>query len=137
MPTYEYKCQSCGHELETFQHFNDDPLKTCPNCNKDELARVISGGLASFVNSPRTLGSLAERNASRMSSELKERMREQQETRRDEVLYEQLPAGMERVEKPKGVKPPWYKTGQKVTNSQINRMTKAQKKKYVETGVTL
>lgn len=32
MPTYEYRCKSCGHELEVQQAFTDDPLDTCPEC---------------------------------------------------------------------------------------------------------
>lgn len=32
MPTYEYRCKSCGHELEVQQAFSDDPLDTCPEC---------------------------------------------------------------------------------------------------------
>ena len=32
MPTYEYRCKSCGHELEAVQFFTDDPLTECPAC---------------------------------------------------------------------------------------------------------
>lgn len=32
MPTYEYRCKSCGHEMEVQQAFTDDPLDTCPEC---------------------------------------------------------------------------------------------------------
>lgn len=32
MPTYEYRCKSCGHEMEVQQAFSDDPLDTCPEC---------------------------------------------------------------------------------------------------------
>jgi putative FmdB family regulatory protein len=32
MPTYEYACTSCGHHLEVFQSFSEDPLTACPNC---------------------------------------------------------------------------------------------------------
>jgi putative FmdB family regulatory protein len=32
MPTYEYRCKDCGHELETQQKFTDDPLTECPSC---------------------------------------------------------------------------------------------------------
>ena len=32
MPTYEYRCKSCGHELEAVQSFSDDPLTECPVC---------------------------------------------------------------------------------------------------------
>ena len=35
MPTYEYACRSCGHHLEVFQSFSEEPLTTCPNCEGD------------------------------------------------------------------------------------------------------
>jgi putative FmdB family regulatory protein len=42
MPIYEYRCDNCGHELEAMQKLSEDPLKTCPNCNKDSLTKRIS-----------------------------------------------------------------------------------------------
>lgn len=44
MPTYEYKCKMCGHELEEFQSIMEEPLKHCPNCNTDNLVRTIGTG---------------------------------------------------------------------------------------------
>jgi putative FmdB family regulatory protein len=32
MPTYEYRCKDCLHELEAQQAFSDDPLTECPSC---------------------------------------------------------------------------------------------------------
>lgn len=32
MPTYEYACTDCGHDLEAVQSFSDDPLTVCPEC---------------------------------------------------------------------------------------------------------
>jgi putative FmdB family regulatory protein len=32
MPTYEYRCKSCGEHLEVVQSFKDDPLTECPAC---------------------------------------------------------------------------------------------------------
>jgi putative FmdB family regulatory protein len=32
VPTYEYRCKSCGEELEAVQSFTDDPLTECPAC---------------------------------------------------------------------------------------------------------
>ncbi|MGA8247657.1 MAG: FmdB family zinc ribbon protein [Nocardioides sp.] len=32
MPTYQYRCTDCGHELEEFQSFTDDALTVCPAC---------------------------------------------------------------------------------------------------------
>lgn len=30
MPTYEYICEKCGHEFETFRSIAAPPLQTCP-----------------------------------------------------------------------------------------------------------
>ena len=42
MPIYEYKCVSCGHELEKLQKISDEPLKICPACNTESLKKKIS-----------------------------------------------------------------------------------------------
>jgi len=42
MPIYEYRCQSCGYELEKLQRMNDEPLKDCPDCGRTELHRLVS-----------------------------------------------------------------------------------------------
>lgn len=42
MPIYEYVCKACGHELETLQFLNEDPLTDCPDCGESELKRKIS-----------------------------------------------------------------------------------------------
>lgn len=44
MPTYEYSCQNCGHEMEAFQRMSDDPLKDCPDCETPALKRKIGLG---------------------------------------------------------------------------------------------
>src|SRR5689334_22841191 len=41
MPTYEYRCRSCGEHLEVVQSFKDDPLTVCPSCD-GELRKVFS-----------------------------------------------------------------------------------------------
>ncbi len=43
MPTYDYKCEKCGHRFEAFQRMTDEPLKECPKC-KGEVQRLITGG---------------------------------------------------------------------------------------------
>jgi len=42
MPIYEYRCSSCGHELESLQKFSDPPLATCPSCHADALVKKVS-----------------------------------------------------------------------------------------------
>ncbi|MDF1545081.1 MAG: zinc ribbon domain-containing protein [bacterium] len=43
MPTYQYRCDSCGHEFEEFQSMVDKPLENCPKC-EGKVRRIISGG---------------------------------------------------------------------------------------------
>lgn len=43
MPTYEYECTHCGNKFEAFQKMTDQPLKSCPKCNK-KVRRLISSG---------------------------------------------------------------------------------------------
>lgn len=42
MPIYEYRCQSCGHELEKLQKISDSPLIDCPECGRPALTKLIS-----------------------------------------------------------------------------------------------
>jgi putative FmdB family regulatory protein len=42
MPIYEYRCQSCGHELEKLQKISDPPLVDCPECEQPKLQKLIS-----------------------------------------------------------------------------------------------
>ena len=42
MPIYEYRCASCGHELEALQKFSDAPLVECPACHQAELRKKVS-----------------------------------------------------------------------------------------------
>ena len=42
MPIYEYRCNACGHKLESLQRLSDAPLVTCPACGKDALAQQLS-----------------------------------------------------------------------------------------------
>jgi putative FmdB family regulatory protein len=44
MPTYEYLCTKCGHEMEAFQSMKDAPLKQCPACKRRTLKRKVGGG---------------------------------------------------------------------------------------------
>ena len=44
MPTYDYKCEACGHEFEHFQSITSAPVKKCPSCNKIKVRRLIGIG---------------------------------------------------------------------------------------------
>jgi len=42
MPIYTYRCENCGVQFERQQSFDDTPLKTCPECRKKVLKKVIT-----------------------------------------------------------------------------------------------
>jgi putative FmdB family regulatory protein len=42
MPVYTYRCESCGVQFERQQSFSDAPLKTCPECRKKSLKKVMT-----------------------------------------------------------------------------------------------
>lgn len=44
MPTYDYRCNACGHAFELFQSFSEGVKKKCPECGKLKLERLIGTG---------------------------------------------------------------------------------------------
>ena len=50
MPTNEYRCKDCRHELEAQQAFSDDPLTECPSCGGLLKKKFSSVGI-SFMGS--------------------------------------------------------------------------------------
>ena len=44
MPIYEYRCESCGHQLETMQKMSDPSLSECPECHCETLEKLMSAG---------------------------------------------------------------------------------------------
>jgi putative FmdB family regulatory protein len=45
MPTYGYRCESCGHEFEVQQKMSDAPLKTCPKCAGKLSKKMYAAGI--------------------------------------------------------------------------------------------
>ncbi len=46
MPTYDYRCNACGHAFELFQSMSAKHEKKCPKCGKNALERLIGTGAA-------------------------------------------------------------------------------------------
>jgi putative FmdB family regulatory protein len=42
MPIYEYACGACGHKFEEWQKMSDPPVRTCPQCKKKKVEKLIS-----------------------------------------------------------------------------------------------
>lgn len=40
MPIYTYRCENCGVQFDRRQHFDDDPLIICPECETETLRKV-------------------------------------------------------------------------------------------------
>lgn len=40
MPTYGYRCGTCGHQFEIVQRISEEPLKECPKC-QGKLTKVL------------------------------------------------------------------------------------------------
>ena len=45
MPTYQYTCTECGHDLEARQSFTDQPLADCPSCGVEGALRKQFGSV--------------------------------------------------------------------------------------------
>ncbi len=44
MPTYDYRCNACGHTFELFQSMSEKHKRKCPECSKLKLERLIGMG---------------------------------------------------------------------------------------------
>ena len=118
MPTYDYVCESCGHEInDLYQSFSEDTLVKCPSCGQDSLNRVIYGGIGTFVKDVKTVGQLADKNWKSMGN------------------YKRSEIEQSRKESSKSNDSPLSVFGD-ASRSQINKMTPEQKKKYIITGET-
>ena len=134
MITYEYICDNCGDNFEILQNIRDDALVKCDKCNKDSLRRVFFPVIG-FVTggSNMTLGSLADKNTTKLSDEAKHHILTKDRPKENEE--KSLPKGMKAVPKQPYKKPFWENPQTcPATQSEINKMTDAQKKKYIETG---
>ena len=45
MPTYVYKCESCGYHFEKLQKFSDKPVKKCPHCQGHVKRLIYPAGI--------------------------------------------------------------------------------------------
>lgn len=71
MPTYDYRCEHCGHEFSRIQSFADTALEVCPKCGKRptrlmSLPSIVFKGSGWYKTDSR--GSSSESSASSGSS---------------------------------------------------------------------
>lgn len=107
---YDYGCHNCGEILEDIkQSIHEEALTQCPSCGKNSLERVLYGGLGAFVKDVKTIGQLADKNWSKMG------------------FYEKS----EVCNKPSNSN---YNKEKVEQRKKINKMSEAQKQKYIITG---
>lgn len=116
MPIYDYECRNCEAQLnDVFQKVTDPELTKCSVCNQDALYRVVTGGLHSFMAGSDTIGSVADRNTKANKNKINEM------------------EAMKRESQPK-VEKPWHHEHTTKPISEINKMSNAQKTKYIMEG---
>lgn len=118
MPLYDYECKSCEHQvLDVKQGFNDEPLTLCPKCNKEELFRIVTGGLHASVKKVETIGQLADKNTKANKNLIAENIAKKKE---------------ETPEAPKA----WYENKKygDATSKEINKMSANQVTRYIMEG---
>lgn len=112
---YQYECEN-GHFVEVTQSIHDEALTKCPTC-QGKTERVITGGLG-FMGDPKTIGSLAERNVSKMGYYERDAHFEPEKRKAQE----------------KKDRAPWWRKGTTGPNKDLNKLTDAQKEKYIMEG---
>jgi putative FmdB family regulatory protein len=76
MPTYGYRCGTCGHQFEIVQRISEEPLTVCPKC-QGKLSKMLYPVGISFKGSgfyttdykDAGKGSTSSSNGSKSSSE--------------------------------------------------------------------
>lgn len=138
MPTYDYICDECGFEFETFHSTkNEDFLKTCPECGLEHLRIAYNNAPYGFVKGePKTLGLLADRNRAKMSKgEYEEKIRVSAETRKDAIKKrKEMDKSHSHTDPVESYEAPW-RPGTTGPNMKLASLNEKQTEKYITEGV--
>lgn len=136
MPEYSYSCDpqdgGCGYFFTVFQQRSEyKQLKRCPECKKHRLIRDYETDAVhtsvKLSDGSVTIGHLADRNASKMSSGQKEELRQRHHGYRDNK--EEVPVKGDRIKKSN--QKPWYRSK---SYKEVQKMTETQQKNYIRSG---
>jgi putative FmdB family regulatory protein len=116
MPTYEYECDFCDFLFEKFHSISAKPLRRCPQCKKNTLVRLISGGGAVIVRGTNT--------PCRGGRKLEE-IQEQKHERKNKIKKQK-----QRAKEMMKKNPPWWRPNRDEVNMDVLKNPK----KYIETG---
>lgn len=110
---YDYQCEDCNNKvIDVYQGILDRPDTKCQLCGSLNYHRVIYAPTVFVRGEPTTLGQLAESNSKKMGKSKVEDL----------------------VGKDKSSKKTALKEARKELNSNLNKMTELQKKRYIENG---
>lgn len=132
MPTYQYECRNCQHELEQYQSFKDEPLVKCPKCKKNELFKVVTGGHGFFLSN-RTVGAIADKNDAKFSKDFKQHLKKKNSQKKD-VLSPHLQDGASITKPKESTKKPWFAKDQKVSDKKLKAASPQEQLNYIEKG---
>jgi putative FmdB family regulatory protein len=126
MPTYGYRCGSCGHEFEIRQGITDEPLTACPKCG-GKLSKmlypagIIFKGSGYYTTDYKSAGSGEEKSSSNGAAPSSEGS--------SESKPESKPSGESKSESPKGESKSETKSESKAqSKSQSKTDSKSEKK---------
>lgn len=75
MPEYTFRCEECEHLFIRRMMMGEyTPRWECPQCGSDNVNRDYASDGINFIPPQHTLGSLADRNTTRMSDDQKKEM---------------------------------------------------------------
>lgn len=131
MPTYDYQCDGCESIFEVKHGYHDEPELECPDCGSSSFTKLLNTPTIIYTPGDHecTVGTLAERNANRMSDDAKRHLLDKQKTKKKEG---KLPPGMKRVEPPK--EKPWHIDDAKKIKK-LSKISDPKKlERYIQTG---
>nr|BFE63505.1 zinc ribbon domain-containing protein [Dactylosporangium thailandense] len=97
MPTYQYACTVCGHQLEAVQSFTDEPLTECPECQgrlrkQFSAVGVVFKGSGFYRTDSRNSGKSSSSSSTKTESS-KSETKSESTTTKTETKAESKPAG--------------------------------------------
>ncbi|MER7275601.1 FmdB family zinc ribbon protein [Dactylosporangium sp. NPDC000244] len=97
MPTYQYACTVCGHQLEAVQSFTDEPLTECPQCQgrlrkQFSAVGVVFKGSGFYRTDSRNSGKSSSSSSTKTESS-KSETKSESTTTKTETKTESKPAG--------------------------------------------
>ena len=103
MPTFTYMCNSCNKIFEKQLSFKEyDTISVLCECGSNDLQRDSQADVATVVESHKTVGSLANKNTSRMSDDEKESINRKNNAYLNKEFTGKLPEGAKTFEKKNG-----------------------------------